>query len=182
MGRIDILEDLKIPVKPYLEQFKRIRRWKKRLDKIRNSNSSEDEIPNQIDFIFAYFINCYHLRDFLISSKVIQKEILNKFFEENIEMQLCRDICNECKHCLLERPSIGIKESNSNKKSARGWAGVCLVREYIPDSLILKDDKLPIKNIRYVVLANFKKYDVFELADRCFILWGNFLKQNKFLK
>ncbi len=185
MGNLDILKDFGIPVNPHLDQLNRIRRWKRRLDEIRFSNSSEDRIPHQIDFIYAFFTNCYHLRDFLNNSKknsdiVISDNVinqLNQFFKTNIEMQICRDICNESKHCSLEYPAIGVKIPNTNKKSAEGLAGVCIVKEYDPFQEVLKNTN-PIKNIKYVVLAEGKKYDVFELADKCLKLWEDFFQEN----
>ena len=53
---------------------------------------------------------------------------------------------------------------------------------YVPDFLILKDDKYPLKNINYFILANFDKYDLFELANKCLYLWEDFLRQNSLLK
>ncbi|HLG24161.1 MAG TPA: hypothetical protein VI564_04515 [Candidatus Nanoarchaeia archaeon] len=180
MSRKDILERLGIPVKPHLEQFARVHRWKKRLDKIRFSNSQESSQPEHYDFIYAFFTNCYHLRDFLKHSKAIQTKLVDEFFTKNKEMQICRDICNESKHCVLDSPSIGLEILNTNKKSAKGWAGVCLIREYDPFQEVLKNDN-PVKNIKYVVLADGKKYNVFELADKCYQLWTNFFKENKLL-
>jgi hypothetical protein len=177
MSRIDILKDLGLPIKPHLEQLERTKRWKKRLDDIRYSNSSVDKIPYQLDFIYAFFINCFHLRDFLKYSKTISDAIITKFFEDNIEMQICRDICNECKHCSLENPSIGLTIPNTNKKSASGWAGVCLVKDYDPFQEVLKNDN-PIKNIKYVILAEGKMYNVFDLTDKCLNLWERFFKEN----
>ena len=180
MSRIDILESLGIPVKPHLEQLSRIRRWKKRLDEIRFSNSPESSIPDHYDFIYAFFINCYHLRDFLEHGGIIPKKVVDKLFEENVEMQICRDICNESKHCILDSPSIGVRIPNKNRKSANSWAGVCLIKEYDPFQEILKNDN-HIKNIKCVVLAKGIKYDVFELADKCLKLWENLFKENDLL-
>jgi len=181
MSRVDILENSKIPIKPYLEQLERIKRWKKRLDDMRYSKSPENKIPDQIDFILSFFINCFHLRDFLKYSKPVSDDIINRFFEDNIEMQICRDICNESKHCSLENPSIGARIPGTNKKSAKGWDGICLVKEYDPFQEVLKNNN-PIKNIKYVILTEGVKYDVFDLTDRCLILWQNFFEKYNLLK
>ncbi|MBS3136500.1 hypothetical protein J4401_06100 [Candidatus Woesearchaeota archaeon] len=180
MSRKDILEDLGITVKPHLEQFARVNRWKERLDKIRFSNSPESNLDYHYDFIYAFFTNCYHLRDFLRHSKVIQTNLVDDFFANNKEMQICRDICNESKHCILDTPSIGAKIPDTNKKSAKGWAGVFLIREYDYFQNTLKNDN-PIKNIKYVVLADLEKYNVFELADKCCQLWSSFFEANNLL-
>ncbi len=177
MGRIDVLEQYGIPVKPHLEQFERIKRWKTRIDAFRYSNSNEDEIPSQLDFICAFFVNCYHLRDFLTYSKVISDEIVKNFIDANIEMQICRDICNESKHCSLTNPSIGVIDPKTKKKKAIGFSSVILRKEYDPFQEILKQSN-PIKKIKYVVMANGENFDLFELADKCVMLWENFLREN----
>jgi hypothetical protein len=196
MGRIDVLEHYGIPVKPHLEQFERIKRWKKRIDEFRYSNNTEDEINNQLDFIYAFFVNCYHLRDFLTYSrmfpddkeiipddeKIVSNEVVQSFIHSNIEMQICRDICNESKHCFLTNPSIGEIDPETNKKQATGFSGVILRKEYDPFQEILKYDN-PIRNIKYIVMANNKNYEVFELADKCVKLWEKFIcSSNYFLQ
>lgn len=180
MGRIDVLKEYGIPVEPHLEQLARIKRWKKRIDAFRYGNNAEDEIPNQIDFIYAFFVNCYHLRDFLAYSKVISSVQIDQFFKDNLEMQICRDLCLESKHCSVTNPSFGEVDPETKKKKATEFAGVSLIREYDPFQEILKYDN-PIKNIKYVVLANSEKHDVFELADKCVKLWEDFLKKNNCL-
>lgn len=179
MGRVDVLEHYGIPVKPHLEPFERIKRWKKRIDAFRYSNGTEDEMNNQLDFIYAFFINCYHLSDFLRRSKVVSNDVIARFIEDNLEMQMCRYICFESKHCSLETLKSGITDSATGKKLIHGLTG-CIVKEYDPFQAVLKNDN-PIKNIKYVLLANGKNYDLFELADTCVKLWEKFLQENNCL-
>ena len=70
---------------------------------------------------------------------------------------------------LVENPNTGKKIS-----------GVFLLREYDFFQEVLKRNN-PVKNVKYVVLANGKKYNVFKLADRCIELWINFFKENNLL-
>lgn len=65
--------------KPYLEQVERIKRWNEILNDIRVSNSPEDRADYQVDCIYAFYINCFHLKDWLIKSKAIDKMKLNNF-------------------------------------------------------------------------------------------------------
>lgn len=161
--------------KPYLEQFERIKRWHKILNEIRVSNSSEDEADYQVDCIYAFFINCYHLKDWLLHSKVVDKSKINGFIKKNKEMKICRDICNGIKHLSLTNPSIG-----HNIKCDCGWHGVTLHREYDSFQEVLKNAN-PLQNATYTVLADFEKFNVFELADRCVELWKNFMEDNSLI-
>lgn len=161
--------------KPYLEQFNRVKRWNNILKQIQVSNSSENKTDYQVDCILAFFINCHHLRDWLEYSKAVSKEKLNELFKNNVELRICRDICNKTKHLSLNRsPSVGSKDT-CNKL---GY-GVTLHREY--NHFALPTDLNPVKNISYVVVAAFEKYNAFELADKCLNLWEDFLKQNSLL-
>jgi hypothetical protein len=165
----------KFSKKPYLEQFERIKRWHKILNEIRVSNASEDRTDYQVDCIFAFFINCYHLRDWLEHSKVTSPSILNDFIENHKEMQICRDICNGAKHLSLTSRSIG-----KDVKCDCGFHGVFLHREYDPFQEVLKHDN-PVRNITYNIFVEYEKFNVFEVADKCVSLWEDFLKENNLL-
>lgn len=156
MGFAGIFSD-----KPYLEQFHRIQRWRERLYKISFSNASEKEIDNHIDFIYAYFINCYHLKDWLIMSKVVSEEEVNNFIKNHKELRICQDICNGSKHLFLTNPSLG---------------QFPLAKQFTPLSR-----PSPIKNTEYVVLTGEGNLDVFELADNCLKLWTEFMISKKLL-
>lgn len=177
MSRADIIENL--GGKPYLEQWSRIQRWKNRLEIFRFSNSQEDFIHDHFDFILTYFLNVYHLRDYLENSKVVAKSKIDILFKEK-ELLICRDICNESKHCFLKNPSLGVPILDSHRKSNHGWNGVLLIREYSALSEILKEDN-PILNTKYICLVNGQKLDVFTLADKCYNILENFLLDNNLI-
>ncbi len=160
--------------KPYVEQFERIKRWHKILNKIKISNSPEKQADYQVDCIYSFFINCYHLRDWLEHSKVVDKTKIDKLFGDNIEMKICRDICNGIKHLSLTNPSIG-----NNVSCNCSWHGVTLHREYIHPEM--RNGNSPLKDSNYVIIADFEKINVFDLADKCINLWDNFLKTNSLL-
>ena len=157
--------------KPYLEQWERINRWYHRLNKLKKSNMPENETNNQVDFIYAFFINCFHLRDWLIAYDPSLSDKINKLFEFK-EMQICGDICNGCKHLSLTYPSI--REFNGVVE------GVSIHREFDPFQNILKYDN-PIQNITYVILAGPEKFNLFFIVDRCMSIWKTFLSENGLL-
>jgi len=119
--------------KPYLEQFQRMKRWYNILNKIRVSNANENQTDKQVDIIYAFFINCFHLKDWLIHSKAIEQKKVNDFIENNKEMMICRDLCNGCKHLSLTNPSVA-----KDVKCNCGFHGVFLHREFDPFQEVLK--------------------------------------------
>jgi len=161
----------KFSTKPYLEQFERIKRWHKILNEIRVSNASEDKTDYQIDCIYTFFINCFHLKDWLIHSKVISEETANNFINDHKEMMICRDMCNGVKHLSLTNPSIG-----KDVECDCGLHGVFLHREYEP---FQKNN--PVKNITYNIFVEYEKYNAFVVADKCVSLWESFLKENQLI-
>lgn len=162
----------KFSKKPYLEQFYRIKRWHSRLNSIRFSNSPESEADNQLDFIYAFFTNCFILEDWLKNSGVNSKKIYD-YRDQHIELKICRDLCNNTKHLLLTKGKSSISTlAKSNELSN----GVTIHKVYDDSSF----DK-PLKYSNYIIMADFKKYYVFDVADKCVLLWGNFLEKNSLL-
>ncbi len=159
--------------KPYLEQFERIKRWYDILNQIKNSNSPENQADYQVDCIYTFFMNCFHLKDWLINSNVDQNAI-HKYINENKELKICRDICNGAKHLKLTNPSIG-KGSDMNM-----GLRVTLHKEYDPYHEVTNNTK-PLDNATYVIVADFEKFNVFDLSDKCMELWEDFLKINALL-
>jgi hypothetical protein len=148
-------------------QWSRTKRWQKRLKITAATCQDEDEF---FDHVYAFFQNCYHLRDWLKASGVVSGQKLSDFFSVHREMRLCRDICNGTKHFDLTQPGID--------------ANFSLVREYVPENwpgdkqrghVIVHEatDKNDPKSRK-----DFYGFNLIELADKCVNLWSQFLKQN----
>ncbi len=164
---------LKFDKNPHLEQFERVKRWHKVLNDFRYSNASKKETNWQIDCIYAFFTNCYHLQDWIVHSKKMSTTEMNQFIKKHPELMICRDICNASKHLSLTHPSI----DNSAPECNCGNHGVFLHLELVPKGL--HADKIgmnPIKDITYNISAKFKKFNVFTIADDCVAIWGALLK------
>ena len=56
------------------------------------------------DSVYAFFMNAYHLGDWMISDGAVTKDQWNCFVRENFELGLCRDLCNGLKHRRLIHP------------------------------------------------------------------------------
>jgi hypothetical protein len=142
-------------------QYDRVKRWHKRLQVIRTSRTASTDRDEALDFLYAFFQNCAHLRDWILYSKAIPQQLIEEFFSKNAEMKLCQDICNGTKHFRLDDP-----------KRSREFS---MAREYVPSSW---PGKRPHENEVWVILLEGEKDDVFDLADHCMSLWEEFIKEN----
>jgi hypothetical protein len=129
-------------------QLDRIRRWY-----LRASNATDP--ADKCDYLYAFFENAFHIRDWLQDTGAVTDADLKRFFDVNEEMRLCRDLANAHKHYSLARPSQSTPPSE--------------VREYSPMSGNFGSDN------SLMILSAGKKHDAFELAGRILQLWEGFV-------
>jgi hypothetical protein len=153
-------------------QLAKTKRWYERILHIGQQQCTKDDVfetDRDFDYIFAFFLNCYRLRDWLHCSDEVSEESkrnLKELFDNSVELQICRDICNGSKHC------------NLNKKKVSIDAEFSLIREYVPSECLGKRPRL---NEDWIVVAGQHKYDLFELADKCWQTWQEFLSKQGLL-
>lgn len=132
-------------------QFQRLERWCHRVEEAR---TKED----LADFIFTFFQNCFHLKDWLKKTDEVPEVDLEKLTSDNIELQICRDICNATKHFSLTTPSqeyeISFIQEYCPPRFGGGWYG---------------------GDARLLVVADDKNYDAKELMYKCLNIWKEFL-------
>jgi hypothetical protein len=146
----------------WLTHYARTLRWYARLQKVRAACGQVGIHQDCEDYIYAFFQNCFHLRDWLLKSRVIHKSQLDQLFESNVELRLCRDICNGTKHMTITRkPSID--------------ADFYTFREYDHLHISSPSDD-PHAMEKFMIRASGEKWDAFELADRCMQIWNEFLE------
>jgi len=129
-------------------QFDRTSRWYERARRAAAAGTPELE-----DFVFAFFQNCYHLREWMLQTGEASHRELADFFAQHAELRLCRDICNGTKHLNLDSASVD--------------ANFSIGREYAPSEP---------GHARLFVIAN-AKYDLLDLATRCMELWRQFAER-----
>jgi hypothetical protein len=85
------------------DQWERVLRWHGRLARIRAALPSRG-IAKQLalDDVFAFFMNCYHLADWISRDGEKTKLEVDAFMKRSKPMQLCRDVCNGLKHYRLD--------------------------------------------------------------------------------
>jgi len=129
-------------------QLVRVQRWHGR---VLNAENPED----RYDFLYAFFENAFHLRDWLQDTRAVSKSEMEAFFENTTEMGLCRDLANAHKHYSLRSPSQPAPPSE--------------VHEYTPGTGNLSSD------ISLMILSDGTKHDAFELATRILRTWESFV-------
>ena len=136
--------------KSYLEQYERVKRWHQVLNEIRISNASDDKTEYQVDCIYAFFMNCFHLTDWLKRSKTsVNVKTIDGFINNHDEMQICKYLCLGVKHLRLDKKRHNISNT------------VSIGREYDPFAEIL-GNKNPVTNITYSLDTKYGKFNVFE--------------------
>jgi hypothetical protein len=86
---------------PWREQYQRMRRWRQRMAAGTESNPSY-----LLDNIHAFFIACFHLRDWLVADASVAREIgdaAKRLVNTDYSLQICADIANGLKHLVLTR-------------------------------------------------------------------------------
>jgi len=153
----------------YVEQYERMERWFKIYEKINDgilvspSVTFESVITSEIyrDYVFFFFQNCYHLKDWIIydfNNKAVTKKV-ESFVNDNFCMSLCADLCNSIKH-------LSLKKSRS-KRNPEFTA--------IPDYTEVKEGKKSFIYIQWFVKANGEYIDAFQIATECMKKWAEFI-------
>jgi len=134
-------------------QYDRMTRWFDRLRVVLREDVLTD---SELDFVYAFFINCYHLRDWLNktpNSRFSQKSIEDLFSKDEASeaLKLCHDIATGLKHLTLSRPKID--------------ANFAVVREYVAGG-----------GEKWLILADGKKWPIEDLAIDCMSAWDEFIR------
>lgn len=140
------------------EQLARTRRWHLKTQEIsRKQNTLSEE---ELDVLFAFFMNSWHLYDWLKISNALSTDTLDEFFRKNKTMKLCYDICIGAKHLRIDYP----KGSFNQLIFAYNDAG---------DGSEITRTQL--------ILGNDGPHDLTGLADDCISAIESFLRENKLL-
>lgn len=129
-------------------QLDRVRRWYLRV-------SRAEDPTDKYDFLYAFFENAFHLRDWLRDTGAASQQDLDSFFSANADMRLCRDLANSHKHFSLRDPSQPAPPSEAH--------------EYSPGIGNLDGD------VSLIILSDGRKHDAFELAERVLRAWEEFI-------
>ena len=149
------------------EQLFRLKRWYERLEIINNNKIKDFENTYHYeDDFYAFFLNCYHLKDWIRNDKsIILKENVEDFINKNDCMKICADICNGQKHFKLrhtrsgEMPKLGKRDLHFEYKKEK------------PQTWTMVGMKFYIETDKGII-------DAFELATDCIKKWQDFIGEN----
>jgi len=115
---------------------------------------------NYRDEVYSFFLDCYHLKDWLINDPGFpgNKDDVEDYVNSNQELRLCADICNRKKHLLLGKPRSTENPSVSGQKiDLNSGTGVGMIK------------------IKFTIDTASGTRDAFELATKCLELWKEFI-------
>jgi hypothetical protein len=147
------------------EQYCRVLRWYQKLKAI--DQGTEHDLPSEyyMDDVYAFFTNCFHLRDWMIHDSDLEIENKEKklklFIDGSEHMRICHDLCVGLKHLIITKPKVD--------------SGTKVVKRRYELSL---GENSPIFKAKYFVTSNERFYDTFLIATECIKEWKNFIKIN----
>jgi len=145
---------------PYQEQLDRIKRLKKEIDVF--SVATDDNFEKAIDAFTSFFIQCYHLRDWLVESRYNRRDI-DIFISQSTFLSLCRDMANKQKHKTIDKyePQHNLVEHKDLGISTP------IVQYFDP---CRREKRFGIDVQEFGTLL-----DVIDLAEKCIKEWERFL-------
>jgi hypothetical protein len=148
-------------VNPYEEQIDRAKRWYGRFQEITDGRKHDRSVEFARDEVFAFFQNCYHVKDWIIEDKAMtiedRKRVVEQFITESESLCLCADLCNATKHLVLKTT-----RSHDSPEIARAHYGLNV------SAGVLK--------VRFEISTDSGSIDAFDLATRCLSEWDRFFK------
>jgi hypothetical protein len=141
------------------EQIARVARYFRKLKEYEAGLPIETLVSNEHqDVTYAFFLNCYHLKDWIKADPVLSElGNVEAFINGSFELRLCADICNASKHFELTKP-------RSDQNPA------------ISLPTIMMDQRGDKVVVRYNVKTTSGSIDSFELAQSCMSAWSQFLR------
>jgi len=145
----------------FFDQYNRVIRYYHRLENIKNGKDIGPGAVYAHDAVLAFFMNCHHLKDWLINDEEIPEE--NKsdteaFINQNPCLCSCADIANGAKHLILHK-------QRSNQP---------IVKDIKRIALNL-NEKGEIQTVRIFFMIGENEVDTFELATECLQKWNKYI-------
>ena len=137
-----------IPACRYTEQFERMKRWYERFKRIDEGASHEKNIDYIHDEVYAFFLNCYHLKDWIKQDSSVPRSASSSveyFITDSRSLSICADVCNSVKRLALTQINQGTK---------------------------------PILAVKYSIETVTGLRDAFEIAGNCVREWEHFIESN----
>lgn len=144
----------------YEDQLARVKRYFARFSKINDGMPHTQETTDYDDDIYAFFQNCYHLKDWIKNDNYCKTWKVEDFINKSRELRICADICNGLKHLKLTSPRS--EESP----------------EFYGREIKLNLDQDAVIAIKYSIKTSAGEIDAFELGQKCIDAWESFINKN----
>ncbi|WP_156128899.1 hypothetical protein [Plesiomonas shigelloides] len=124
------------------------------------------------DDIYAFFVFCYHVKDWLIGDHRLKldKQTVEKFINNNFELMLCADVCNGTKHFI------------QTAGRARTGQQPVVYASSISVTVYPQEANISPSGSQYMCSFGIETssgiIDVLTLAEKCISLWSEFLDCN----
>jgi hypothetical protein len=149
----------------YREQLDRVMRWYARFNAI-DTGGAVAPSDDHVDAIYAFFVNCYHLSDWIKYDAALPEPTRNAVKDHVHQtarpLKLCADLCTSIKH--LDRRS---NTSDENPGFTNKVIGLDLGSGFPTISML-----------RYEVQTDNGPIDAFDLAAQCLTQWDVFLSKH----
>jgi hypothetical protein len=164
--------------KRYIEQWNRVQRWYSKVEEL-TLKPTNIELEHALDIIYAFYINCFSLRDWIQSSNTnseISKKVEDIFKDSyGIEcFSICAGIANGSKHLKPDR-----------KRATYGKTSIITQSIKLYPPLIYLNSQNNISELkasyRWTILSGNKEFDIYDLARECIKEWKFFLNQNNLI-
>lgn len=146
--------------KSYEEQFGRVKRLAKEIKRF--AEATDENYEDAIDAFTSFFIQCYHVRDYLIQSG-FQQGYVDRFIRDSDWLALCKDLANKQKHQAITR-------SKPKTHFIDTGIGVSTPIARYYDHFIYKCPRFGIRSWNSLL-----PLDVIEVADKCIDEWARFI-------
>jgi len=146
------------------EQYDRTVRWFDRFTELSVGRHHVTGSDNYVDDVYAFFQNCYHLKDWIKNDPALPATIrgeVEAYISQSRPLSLCADLCNALKHLRLSSNRSRESPSFGNKHYA----------------LQLGGEGPPIISLRYEVATATGTEDAYDLAKKCVDAWTDYLRR-----
>lgn len=150
------------------DQYERMKRFRARASEPMSGSDREGYNQRVVDDLAAFFVFCYHLKDWLKKDSVhpLPSHEVENFVSQSESLSLCGDLANASKHAVLRGGSVRA-DPNPNVQGGS-----------------VSSDFGPLRFVGSwfeVVTSKGQEYDALNLANQCLYEWDEFLKKKGLL-
>jgi hypothetical protein len=156
-------------VSRYTEQYDRAKRYLARFREIDGGQPHDKPTQAHQDDVYAFFQNCYHLKDWIKNDPATAAwSDVEAFISNDPDLSICADLCNSTKHLALSRrPRSAVNPQHTGSD----------IHLIINESIGGGETSIAIA-MKFHVTTTSGDVDAFQLAERCLAAWQRYLGAN----